>query len=183
VAALASMPAVVAPPPPSGETGVLVICGSFVPLSTAQIERLGARRPESMIPVDVAALAGAQAEREVERAVGQARTKLASGGLAVVVTDRERNPALIGVGAQQRVASALARVASEVRAGVVIAKGGITSAITAREGLGARVARVLGPLLPGVALWRLDVGVDYLVVPGNVGDADLLVNLLSMIVR
>ena len=96
VAALASMPAALPPQPPSGEAGVLVICGSFVPLSTAQIERLGAERPEAMIPVNAAALAGDQADREVERAVGQARVKLASGGVAVVVTDRRRNPALIG---------------------------------------------------------------------------------------
>ena len=48
-------------------------------------------------------------------------------GLAAVATDRERDPALVGPDAQQRVARALAQVAARVPAGVVIAKGGITA--------------------------------------------------------
>ena len=101
----------------------------------------------------------------------------------MVVTDRERDPTLVAVDAQRRVASAPAGVARRVRAGVVIAKGGITSAVTAREGLGARVARVLGPVCPGVARWRLADGTDYLVVPGNVGDENLLLELVAGIGR
>ena len=64
---------------------------------------------------------------------------------------------------------------------MVIAKGGITSAVTARDGLGARAARVVGPILTGVALWRLPDGTDYVVVPGNVGGPDLLVDLVAAI--
>jgi uncharacterized protein YgbK (DUF1537 family) len=64
-----------------------------------------------------------------------------------------------------------------------VAKGGITSAVTARNGLGARSARVIGPILPGVVLWRLPDGTDYLVVPGNVGGPDLLVEVVAAILR
>ena len=122
-------------------------------------------------------------EGEVERVAAQAAARLRADGLAVVVTDRERDPSLVAVDAQRRVASALADVARRVRAGVVIAKGGITSAVTAREGLRARVARVLGPVCPGVARWRLEDGTDYLVVPGNVGDENLLLELVTRIGR
>jgi uncharacterized protein YgbK (DUF1537 family) len=83
-----------------------------------------------------------------------------------------------------RIAGALAGIVPAVRSrvGVVVAKGGITSHVTLREGLGATAATVLGPLLPGVALWRADGdagAVSYVVVPGNVGGPRLLVELLA----
>jgi uncharacterized protein YgbK (DUF1537 family) len=66
---------------------------------------------------------------------------------------------------------------------VVIAKGGITSAEVARVGLGATSATVLGQVAPGISVWRL-VAVDgrerlYVVVPGNVGGPDALVDVLD----
>ena len=103
--------------------------------------------------------------------------------LAVVVTERERDPGLIDPASQRRIAAALAEVAHRVDASVVVAKGGITSAVTARDGLGARSARVIGPIVPGVVLWRLPDGTDYLVVPGNVGGPDLLVDVLAAILQ
>ncbi len=170
-------------PMPSPDGGVLLVCGSFVAATTAQIGRLAAARPRAMIHARVAALAADGWEDEVERVAAEASARLRADGLAVVVTDRERDPSLVAVDAQRRVASALADVARRVRAGVVIAKGGITSAVTAREGLLARVARVLGPVCPGVARWRLEDGTDYLVVPGNVGDENLLLELVTRIGR
>jgi uncharacterized protein YgbK (DUF1537 family) len=167
--------------PPAGDRGVLVVCGSFVPSSTEQIGRLEQRHPGAAVTARVAALAGETWEEEVERVSEQARQRIAGGGLAVVATDRERDPALRDPESQRRIATALAQVARRVRTGVVIAKGGITSAVTAREGLGARVARVVGPILTGVALWRLPDGTDYVVVPGNVGGPDLLVELVGAI--
>ncbi len=99
----------------------------------------------------------------------------------MVATERVRDPELAGADAQRRVASSLARVARQVDTGVVIAKGGITSAVTAREGRGARSARVIGPVLTGVALWKLPDDTDYLVVPGNVGGAGLLADLVEAV--
>jgi hypothetical protein len=169
------------PAPPSGERGVLVLCGSFVPTSTAQIERLGRARPGVIVPTHVAALAGDDWDAEVTLVSERARALIKAKGVAAVVTERERDVTLADVASQRRIATALAQVARRVEAGVVIAKGGITSAVTAREGLDARSARVLGPLRPGVARWRLQDGRDYLVVPGNVGGEDLLVELITAI--
>jgi hypothetical protein len=181
VAALTQVEAVALAPPPSGGHGVLVLCGSFVPTSTAQIEQLGHAYPGVTVPTYVAALAGDEWCAEVERVSERARSLIQAGGLAVVVTDRERDLTLVDVASQRRIATALAQVARRVGAGVVIAKGGITAAVTAREGLGVRAARVIGPIRPGVARWRLADGSDYLVVPGNVGGEDLLVELVSAI--
>lgn len=102
-------------------------------------------------------------------------------GLAVVATERRRNPGLVAADAQRRIAVALAQVARRVPCGVVAAKGGITSAVTAREGLGARSARVVGPILPGVALWHLPDGTQYVIVPGNVGGPELLAEVVAAI--
>ena len=166
-------------PAPSGDRGVLVVCGSFVPASTAQLERLAQRHPDASVTAHVAALAGAAAEGEVERLARAARERIERSGLAVVATERERDPSLVDAAGQRRVAAALAQVARRVAAGVVIAKGGITSAVTARDGLGARSARVVGPITTGVALWRLSTGTDYAVFPGNVGGPDLLADVVA----
>ncbi|MET0887040.1 MAG: nucleotide-binding domain containing protein, partial [Mycetocola sp.] len=68
---------------------------------------------------------------------------------------------------------------------VVVAKGGITSAEVARVGVGATSAVVLGQVLPGVSVWRI-TAVDgreilYVVVPGNVGGPQTLVDVLAAI--
>ena len=69
----------------------------------------------------------------------------------------------------------------------MVAKGGITSAVTMRDGVGANEAEVLGPVEPGVSRWAACWAdgrvLDYLVVPGNVGDDDLLARLVGSIVR
>jgi uncharacterized protein YgbK (DUF1537 family) len=54
--------------------------------------------------------------------------------------------------------------------------------VTLRTGFGVDAADVIGPVLPGVSLWRAEAAgrrLDYLVVPGNVGTDDLLVRLLA----
>ena len=68
---------------------------------------------------------------------------------------------------------------------MLVAKGGITSAVTLREGVGAAEAEVIGPVEPGVSRWtaRWPDGspLDYLVVPGNVGDDELLARLVAAV--
>ena len=66
---------------------------------------------------------------------------------------------------------------------MVIAKGGITSAVIAGDGFGAEYARIEGPVRAGVALWLLDGTQPFVVVPGNVGDDRLLVELVDAALR
>ena len=165
---------------PGGENGLLVVCGSYVANSTAQVERLAEAHPGAIVEASIASLAAAGWAAEVARLAATARWVIAREGLAVVVTDRQRDPAVAASG-QRQIARALGEVARRVGAGLVIAKGGITSAITARDGLGARSARVVGPIVPGVSLWRLDSGRSFVVVPGNVGGPELLVDLVRLV--
>jgi uncharacterized protein YgbK (DUF1537 family) len=70
---------------------------------------------------------------------------------------------------------------------VIVAKGGITAAVTLRDGVGAAEAEVVGPVEPGVSRWSArwpgGESLDYVVVPGNVGDDELLARLVAGIVR
>ncbi len=172
--------------PLSSEGGVLLVCGSYVPTSTRQLEALAAARPGTLVEVNADALAGPDADVEIVRATAAASAVLRRERFAVIATPRTRSDWTSCLAIGERVAAGLAQVAGLVqpRPPVIIAKGGITSAVTLQTGLGVDVADVLGPVLPGVSLWRADAGgrpLDYLVVPGNVGDDDLLVRLLDAV--
>jgi uncharacterized protein YgbK (DUF1537 family) len=176
-------------PLPQRDEGLLVVCGSYVEQTTRQLARLLERRPGSLVEADVVALAGADESAEIRRLAREVSGRLERHALAVLATPRQRPPETTSLAAGERIASGLARVLAEleVQPGIVVAKGGITSAITLREGVGADEAEVVGPVLPGVsrwsARWRDGAPVDYLVVPGNVGDEDLLDRLVEGIVR
>jgi uncharacterized protein YgbK (DUF1537 family) len=67
-----------------------------------------------------------------------------------------------------------------------VSKGGITSAVLARVGLGARAGLVLGPLVAGVALWEIDgdrARIPFVVFPGNVGGDGALLDVVRLILR
>ena len=176
-----------ADPPPAGPT--LVICGSFVETTTGQLRELDARHPGRTVLVPARSLgADASARAAIEVAAADASRLLDDSGLAIVATSREREAVLADPAEQLRAAARLAGVIGllEHRPAVVVAKGGITSALTATSGLGARTARVIGPVLTGVARWHLDAPTgtaEYVVVPGNVGGPTLLADLADLLLR
>jgi uncharacterized protein YgbK (DUF1537 family) len=174
-----------APPPVAGR-GLLVICGSYVPATTRQLAALLEAHPETLVEVDVTRLASTAPEAEIERAAAGARASLRRTGLAVIATSRERPDSVASLEAGQAIARNLARAAGDAApaSDVVLAKGGITSHVTAHEGLGARSGRVVGPLVDGVALWELEVAgrtVPYVVFPGNVGSDSTLREVVELI--
>lgn len=174
-------------PTPTSADRLLVVCGSWVPMSTRQLEALDASRPGLLVEVDVRALAGTDAATEEIRAAQAASSAIARAGVAVLATARHRPEGTTGLAAGRRIAEGLARAAGRVEPApdVVIAKGGITSAATLLVGFREREADVQGPVLPGVSHWRAGddggAGLDYLVVPGNVGDERLLVDLVDRV--
>jgi uncharacterized protein YgbK (DUF1537 family) len=170
-------------PPPVSDGGVLVVCGSYVPTTSRQLARLDAARPGCLVEVDVAALASGDPGAEIARAAGAATGLLAERGLAILATPRERAAATATLEAGNRIATGLAAVVAAIRPlpPVLVAKGGITSHVTLQQGVGADEADVVGPVLPGVSRWSVAGGLDYIVVPGNVGGDDLLVELLDLV--
>jgi uncharacterized protein YgbK (DUF1537 family) len=64
----------------------------------------------------------------------------------------------------------------------MVAKGGITSSDLASKGLMAERATVLGAVIPGVPVWKMDIksrfpGILYVVFPGNVGNHTALLEV------
>ncbi|MGC3953679.1 MAG: four-carbon acid sugar kinase family protein [Propionicimonas sp.] len=163
----------------------LLVCGSHTAGATAQLAALEA---EFGAPVEVdtdAALADPVAAGEV--AAAQLRGRLASRGFAMLASQRERRPEHNTLAHGERVMAALthavAALADEVE--VVVSKGGITSAEVVRTGLGVTAATVLGQVLPGVSVWSIAPKPGrsqlYVVVPGNVGGANTLQQVLAAV--
>jgi len=88
--------------PPRAARGLLVVVGSYVPNTTAQLAAVTAEYPHALVVVDVAALASRAPAQEVARAAREAATRIAADGLAVVVTPRERPRALRSLAAAER---------------------------------------------------------------------------------
>jgi uncharacterized protein YgbK (DUF1537 family) len=143
-----------------------------------------------LVEVDAAVLAGGgdEAAALIASAGERARNLLRSDGLAIVATSREIAAEALGPVGGTKVARALAAVAGELRgdSGVLLSKGGSTSAINVRDGLGAESVEIVGPVAPGISLWSVPTagGEPYpvIVFPGNVGDADTLADLVDRIV-
>ena len=172
---------------PAEDGPVLVLCGSHVPLSTRQLEELLQRRPESAVWVRPEPLANGTGADEIATAIAAARSRLDDGGLAVVATRRQVLEDGDRLRSGAAIASGLAAILAGARdrAGVVVSKGGITSAINVREGLESGVAEVRGPLLDGVSLWSVDTperkALPFVVFPGNVGGDEELADLVEAI--
>lgn len=170
---------------PTPRAGLLLVCGSYVAQTTRQLRRLLADRPGALVEADVHALADGNAHAESSRLAAAASRLLERDGFAVLATPRVRPPETTSLAAGERIARGLARSVAEIepRPSVVVAKGGITSALVLREGLGSDEASVVGPVVPGVSRWlaRWPDGspVDYIVVPGNVGGDELLAGLVD----
>jgi uncharacterized protein YgbK (DUF1537 family) len=175
-------------PLPEGER-VLVVCGSYVPQTTRQLARLRRAYPDAVLEADVTAFADGDHEAERRRLSRLASELLDTIGLAVVATPRDHPGTALSLEVGGRVAAGLAGVVTGVvpHPDVIVAKGGITSAVTLRDGVGATEADVVGPVEPGVSRWSAhwpgDEPLDYVVVPGNVGDDELLARLVTGIVR
>lgn len=175
---------------PSG--GGLVVVGSHVGLTNAQLEMAQARLALASFELDVRSCLD---ETERARAVGRLGASLAEAlatGDALLTTSRE-----LVLGATPDESLALARLVSSTLSEVVrlarsaspswvLAKGGITSHDVAVHGLGIARARVRGQLLPGmVSVFSPSdapeevLGRPFVVFAGNVGDESTLATVIE----
>lgn len=175
-------------------TGGLIVAGSYVPKTTAQLKYLRESRGDKLtvIELEVSQLIASKDTAEImtTRAAGEASQVLASGRDVLVMTSRSLvtgSDALSSLEIGSKVAQALVKLLEliQVRPRYVIAKGGITSSDAATKGLKMRRAKVLGQAAPGVPLWRCEQqtsrypGVPYIVFPGNVGSEELLAEVVE----
>ena len=186
-----------------GSPGGLVIAGSYVPKTTAQLAYLRECRGEKLhvIELDVSALlAESEAESStsntsqpsqiITTAIQTATHHILSGTDVLLLTSRTLilgSSPLSSLKIGSVVASALVQFLRgiDVSPRYIIAKGGITSSDAATKGLGMKRAMILGQAAPGVPIWGCDEetsrhrGVPYVVFPGNVGGVETLGELVG----
>jgi uncharacterized protein YgbK (DUF1537 family) len=168
----------------------LVIAGSFVDKTSAQLGHLLESGLAEGVELHVGKLAASEREHEIEAAAHAVDERLTARRTVALYTSRQVQTAGRR-GFQQTGAAimdALCHVVGRLkgRPGFVIAKGGITSISVARQSLGAQEAYVLGQIILGVPVWRLGAGarwpdIPYVVFPGNVGDENALVRALGVL--
>ncbi|KAB2580731.1 putative uncharacterized oxidoreductase ygbj protein [Lasiodiplodia theobromae] len=178
----------------SREAGGLIIAGSYVPKTTAQLEALTSKSGEKLTTVvlDVEKLlASPESSAEaIAHAISVAEREIAHRQDVLVMTSRKL---VVGDDAKKSldigsiVADALVKFLQQlkIKPRYVIAKGGITSSDMATKGLNMKKAMIVGQAAAGVPLWRCDEetckypGLPYVVFPGNVGGNDTLYEVVK----
>ncbi|KAF3398481.1 hypothetical protein F1880_006094 [Penicillium rolfsii] len=182
--------------PSPRQTGGLIVAGSYVPKTTAQLKfltgRLGAAGKLAVIEISVEDLIASPetASETVKQVVRETESHLQAGQDTLVMTSRklitgadELSSLKIGSVVAEALVSVLQQI--EVRPRYIIAKGGITSSDAATKGLNVKRATIVGQAAPGVPLWRCDEptsrhrGVPFVVFPGNVGGSATLCELVE----
>lgn len=175
------------------EAGGLIIAGSYVPKTTAQLKDLTGSSGNLLTVVELQVqdlLRSSQAAAEaIAAAITTAEREILRGQDVLVMTSRklitgEDEATSLSIGSV--VAGALVKflVDLQTKPRYLIAKGGITSSDMAAKGLGMKRALIVGQAASGVPLWRCDEesvkwpGLPYVVFPGNVGTDDTLAELV-----
>ncbi|SUS06568.1 conserved hypothetical protein [uncultured Defluviicoccus sp.] len=178
--------------PPGQAGGGLVVVGSYVGKTSLQLESLLRTAPITAVEIAVEKLLRPEARAGVVTdAARQVEALLRQGTNVALHTSRKlvtgRNAAEnLAIG--ETVSRSLVEIVSAQRARPrwLIAKGGITSSDVATRALGVRRALILGQALAGVPVWQLGLetrwpGMAYVVFPGNVGDAEALGRLVTLL--
>ncbi|PIG84590.1 hypothetical protein AARAC_002440 [Aspergillus arachidicola] len=139
----------------ASETGGLIIAGSYVPKTTAQLNVLTSKRGQTgqlvILEMDVEELIASpeSAAGAIQRTVQEADSHLQSGQDTLVMTSRklitgdsELSSLAIGTNVASALVSVLRQV--QVRPRYIIAKGGITSSDAATKGLNMKRALIVG---------------------------------------
>ncbi|WP_373496947.1 four-carbon acid sugar kinase family protein [Aquiflexum sp.] len=162
--------------------GGLIVVGSYVPKTTAQLNELLQNKEiiPFAIPVDRLVSEENYLSIHLESLVHDLDNHLSAGQHLVVYTSRElisgSSPTEnldIGKQVTEFLVDLVARI--NVSPDFILAKGGITSNDLAVKGLGMKRAKVLGQIIPGVPVWELGTETrfpqtPFIVFPGNVGD-------------
>ena len=158
--------------------GGLIVVGSHVKKTTAQLAELKKLSSVAFIEFDVANL------NAVDDIVRRAEENISRGLTTAIYTSRK----VLDVGNAQenlrlsvKISDALTSIVRKlkVRPKFLIAKGGITSADTGTKGLGVKKALVAGQAAAGVPVWKIGAeskfpDMSFIIFPGNVGEVDTL---------
>lgn len=165
--------------------GSLMIVGSHVPKTTRQLKTLLAKGTHHAIEIDVPMiLRTPDTDAYAIEVIARTERLLLEGRDVIIYTSRELQTAgdvagnlRINNTVSRFLVNALRRLS--VRPAFMIAKGGITASDIATKALRIKKASILGQIIPGVPVWKLDDASQfpqmiYIVFPGNVGEDEAL---------
>lgn len=177
----------------------LVLVGSHVPLADSQLERLLAQPACAGVELDVALVAELLAAPEpvpklaalTAALAAQLQRLLVPGQTPVLFTSRGEfscRDAAERWALGEALATLMGRLAGRLAPGLgyLISKGGITSHTLLADGLALDRVELQGQLLPGLSLVLTPAeaavaGLPVLTMPGNLGDADCLVQAWALL--
>ena len=179
------------PVPADRQEHGLVVVGSHVGLTTAQLHVVQERGTLLEVEIDVPSVLDERREEHLAQLAARIREALPRTD-CVLYTSRElvrsEDPAE-SLAIARRVSDAVVEVVQQVRTARpawVVAKGGIPSHEVAANGLGIRRARVEGQFWEGqVSLFSAQeapaevLGMPYVVFPGNVGSEQALADVVD----
>ena len=169
----------------TNRNGGLIIIGSHVNKTTAQLAELRKISSVAFIEFDVKNLGG------VEEIIRRAEENISRGQTTAIYTSREVSD--LGseeknLAASVKISNALTRIVNriKIRPKFLIAKGGITSSDVGTKGLGVKKALVLGQVAAGIPVWQIGAeskfpGMSYIIFPGNVGNVDTLKKIIEQL--
>ena len=165
--------------------GGLIIVGSHVKKTTAQLEELKKIPSVAFIEFDVSDLGA------VDKIIQQAEENISHGKTTAIYTSRkvlDVGDAEKNLAASVKISDALTGIVNrlKIRPKFLIAKGGITSSDVGTKGLGVKKALVLGQVAAGIPVWKIGAeskfsGMSYIIFPGNVGAVDTLKKIVEML--
>ncbi len=167
----------------------LIVIGSHVKKTTQQFQELKKVENVEFIEFDVSKVKeDTSMEQEILRVKEKVNDSLKKGMDACVYTSREYHQADVKNSKSEanllfsvKVSEGLVGIVKglEIQPGYIIAKGGITSSDIGVKALNVKKAQVMGQILPGVPVWKLNnesmfPNLPYIIFPGNVGQEDSL---------
>ena len=172
--------------------GGLVVVGSFVSTTTAQLNHL-LEHHDDLVPIEleVSKILASGIESELELISKKIGDHLQKGTCVVIYTSRELITGSTEAHNQQigkKISAAISQIVKslQVMPGFLISKGGITSSDLATDAMSVRKALVLGQVIKGVPVWKLGSeskfpGLCQVIFPGNVGEASSLTEVVKIL--
>ena len=175
----------------TGANPGLVVVGSYVDKTSKQLEPVLSSGIVQGIEIKVMELLSSETrDKEIQRTVDHIDRNMATGITTALYTSRQvyktQNKDFQDTG--KTIMGALCEVVKQIinHPGYLVAKGGITSIELARAALNVSEALVLGQIIPGVPVLKFGAearwpDIPYVVFPGNVGDGNALLKVISIL--
>lgn len=170
---------------PGVTTGGLVMVGSYVKKTTAQLDAVKTLPNVKFVEFDV----NQDLDQEEKRVAVLVNTTIQAGQTVVVYTSRKQVTATdkeATLKLSVAISEAITQIVKDltVQPKFIIAKGGITSSKIGTEGLGVTHALVAGQIKPGIPVWSTGseakfAKLPYVIFPGNVGAVTTLKEVVA----